>query len=155
AAGACSVGSRIHRDHGRAYKRGRDVRQPRRALAERFAMNDELNVAVYDSAFAAWLQRVFDEDLTRAEPITAESWARRPLTSRLHEFSRTRCGRLLKDPPPPRPSPKKREGARLDSILDGERLGEPPVRLQRIAEFLVARRVVRAREQERVARAGR
>lgn len=51
-----------------------------------FAMNDELNVAVYDPGFAAGLERVFQADVARARRVTYESWARRPLTSRLYEL---------------------------------------------------------------------
>lgn len=51
-----------------------------------FAMNDELNVAVYDPAFAAELERVFATDVANARRVTYESWARRPLTSRLYEL---------------------------------------------------------------------
>lgn len=51
-----------------------------------FAMNDELNVAVYDTAFAAELQRVFAADVARATRVTYEAWARRPFPSRLYEL---------------------------------------------------------------------
>lgn len=51
-----------------------------------FAMNDELNVAVYDTAFAAELERVFAADVARATRVTYETWARRPLLSRLYEL---------------------------------------------------------------------
>jgi cardiolipin synthase len=51
-----------------------------------FAMNDELNVAVYDPGFAAELERVFAADIASARRITYETWARRPLKSRLYEF---------------------------------------------------------------------
>ena len=58
-------------------------------------MNDELNVAVYDAAFAAKLERVFDEDLARATRITYESWGCRPLASRLYELISIPVGPLL------------------------------------------------------------
>jgi cardiolipin synthase len=51
-----------------------------------FAMNDELNVAVYDPGFAAELERVFAADIARATRVTYEAWTRRPLTSRLYEL---------------------------------------------------------------------
>lgn len=51
-----------------------------------FAMNEELNVAVYDPAFAARLQRVFDADVAQAHRVTYEAWAHRPLRGRLFEW---------------------------------------------------------------------
>lgn len=51
-----------------------------------FAMNDELNVAVYDAAFAAELERVFAADVALATRVTYEAWARRPFLSRVYEL---------------------------------------------------------------------
>jgi cardiolipin synthase len=51
-----------------------------------FALNDELNVAVYDADVAAALARTFAADLEVAERVTYEAWARRPLKGRLFEL---------------------------------------------------------------------
>src|SRR5262245_37651841 len=51
-----------------------------------FALNDEINLVVYDAAFARELQRVFDDDLTQSSRMTYENWQRRGVFSRLLEF---------------------------------------------------------------------
>ena len=51
-----------------------------------FAVNDELNVALYDAAVAGQLTRVFEEDLTRARRVTYESWKERGIQSKLLEL---------------------------------------------------------------------
>ena len=51
-----------------------------------FALNDELNVAVYDAGVASALGRAFAADLEVAERVTYEAWARRPLKGRLFEL---------------------------------------------------------------------
>ena len=50
-----------------------------------FAMNDELNVAVYDRGIAAALDRAFNADIAAARILTYEAWARRPLKGRVFE----------------------------------------------------------------------
>jgi cardiolipin synthase len=50
-----------------------------------FALNEELNVALYDPAVVARLTKVFQEDLARSSRITYEAWAARPLKSKLFE----------------------------------------------------------------------
>jgi len=50
-----------------------------------FRLNDELNLNVCDSAFAADLSRAFEDDLRRARPITFEAWRRRPFGEKLKE----------------------------------------------------------------------
>jgi cardiolipin synthase len=51
-----------------------------------FAMNDELNVAVYDEAFATELERVFAADVRHARPVTYATWKKRPWTGRFFEW---------------------------------------------------------------------
>ncbi|MCE3284684.1 MAG: cardiolipin synthase [Steroidobacteraceae bacterium] len=43
-----------------------------------FRLNDEANLNVYDPAFAAEIERVFEEDLARSRLVTYAAWARRP-----------------------------------------------------------------------------
>src|SRR5882672_9135443 len=42
-----------------------------------FALNEELNLVVYDQAVAERLERVFRDDLTRSKQVTYESWKSR------------------------------------------------------------------------------
>ena len=51
-----------------------------------FALNDEINLVVYDRAFARRLEGVFEEDLTRARPLTYEAWRHRGIVNRLLEL---------------------------------------------------------------------
>jgi cardiolipin synthase A/B len=51
-----------------------------------FALNDELNVAVYDAAVAARLQAVFERDLADARRVEYADWVNRGLTTRLQEL---------------------------------------------------------------------
>lgn len=51
-----------------------------------FAMNDELNVAVYDHAFAGQMERVFAEDIAHARRVTLEAWEQRPWKGRFFEW---------------------------------------------------------------------
>jgi cardiolipin synthase len=48
-------------------------------------LNDELNVAVFDAAFAARLTSDFQTDMTRAQKLELESWRSRPLHIRGRE----------------------------------------------------------------------
>jgi cardiolipin synthase len=50
-----------------------------------FRLNDEANLNVYDAAFAAHVERVFEADLARSREITFEAWARRPWREKLVE----------------------------------------------------------------------
>lgn len=50
-----------------------------------FRLNDEVNMNVYDPAFAASETKVFDDDLRHAERITLEAWRDRPLVEKLAE----------------------------------------------------------------------
>jgi cardiolipin synthase len=51
-----------------------------------FALNDEINLVVYDETVARHLERIFEEDLTRARRITYGAWRNRSIMSRLLEF---------------------------------------------------------------------
>jgi cardiolipin synthase len=51
-----------------------------------FALNDELNVAVYDAGFAARLERAFADDLEVSKRVTYESWRARGLAARFFEL---------------------------------------------------------------------
>jgi cardiolipin synthase len=51
-----------------------------------FALNEELNVAVYDAGVAQRLESVFGQDLSNSRPITYKDWSRRPLTNRFLEL---------------------------------------------------------------------
>jgi cardiolipin synthase A/B len=51
-----------------------------------FALNEELNVAVYDTGVAQRLESVFEQDLANARPVTYKEWSRRGLTNRFLEF---------------------------------------------------------------------
>jgi cardiolipin synthase len=51
-----------------------------------FGLNDEVNLAVFDEAFAARLADDFAHDLTQTEQITYEQWASRPLWRRAPEL---------------------------------------------------------------------
>jgi cardiolipin synthase A/B len=56
-----------------------------------FAHNDEVNLAVRDSAFAARLDEDFARDMTRSHRVSLEEWRRRPLRERASEL----LGRIL------------------------------------------------------------
>jgi cardiolipin synthase len=51
-----------------------------------FALNDELNVVVYDRGVAERLQAVFERDLLRARRVEYAEWAARGWHERLREF---------------------------------------------------------------------
>jgi cardiolipin synthase len=51
-----------------------------------FALNDELNVAVYDAGFAASIERAFTADVATAKRMTYEGWQARGLKARLYEL---------------------------------------------------------------------
>jgi cardiolipin synthase len=60
-----------------------------------FALNDELNLVVYDAAFARRLERVFADDLEYSTKVDHRSWSRRGLTDRLLELLATPLRPLL------------------------------------------------------------
>jgi cardiolipin synthase A/B len=51
-----------------------------------FAVNDELNLIVYDRAFAGRMERVFEEDVKTSRRVTYEAWKDRGITARLVEL---------------------------------------------------------------------
>ena len=48
-----------------------------------FQLNDEVNLALFDTALAARLERDFEADLHKSRPVELEDWQRRSLTERL------------------------------------------------------------------------
>ena len=51
-----------------------------------FALNDEINLVVYNQAVAQRLERVFKDDLTRSKPVTYDTWKDRGFVSRFLEM---------------------------------------------------------------------
>jgi cardiolipin synthase len=51
-----------------------------------FALNEELNLVIYDAAVARRLEKVFEEDLARSRPVTYQRWSDRGLVSRVLEL---------------------------------------------------------------------
>ena len=51
-----------------------------------FALNEELNLTVYDAALARRLEQIFTEDLRYARKITYEEWDKRPWRERFFEL---------------------------------------------------------------------
>jgi cardiolipin synthase len=51
-----------------------------------FALNQELNVTMYDATLARRLEDVFQEDLKHSKNITYEEWSSRSIFERLFEF---------------------------------------------------------------------
>jgi cardiolipin synthase len=51
-----------------------------------FALNEELNLAVYDRKFARRLEDIYKEDLRYSKKITYAAWAARPWRERFFEF---------------------------------------------------------------------
>ena len=51
-----------------------------------FALNQELNLTVYDAALARHLEAIFQEDLKHAKNITYEAWSSRGIFERLFEI---------------------------------------------------------------------
>jgi cardiolipin synthase len=51
-----------------------------------FALNDELNLVVYDAAVARRLEKVFADDLAHSVKVDYRSWRRRSLTDRFLEL---------------------------------------------------------------------
>lgn len=51
-----------------------------------FALNEELNVVVYDGNVARRLEEVFEQDLANSRPVTYRDWSRRSLASRFLEL---------------------------------------------------------------------
>jgi len=51
-----------------------------------FSLNEELNVAVYDTVTAQRLEKIFEQDLANSKQVTYKKWSRRGLPSRFLEF---------------------------------------------------------------------
>jgi cardiolipin synthase len=51
-----------------------------------FALNEELNLVIYDAAVARRLEQVFEKDLAQSRPVTYERWNNRGLVSRVLEL---------------------------------------------------------------------
>ncbi len=51
-----------------------------------FALNEELNLAVYDSAFAHRLEEIFNDDLKHAKQISYQEWDSRGFTEKFFEL---------------------------------------------------------------------
>ena len=51
-----------------------------------FALNDEANLNVMDTAFAAEQEKIFEQDRLNARQITLEMWRNRPRTERIKEW---------------------------------------------------------------------
>jgi len=50
------------------------------------AINEEINLVVYDAAFAGQLEKSFQEDLTHSKKLTYEAWNSRPLIDKILEL---------------------------------------------------------------------
>ena len=51
-----------------------------------FALNEELNLVIYDAAIARRLEQVFEKDVAQSRPVTYERWSNRGLLSRVLEL---------------------------------------------------------------------
>lgn len=51
-----------------------------------FAINDEINLVVYNGVVAQRLERIFQDDLTRSKQVTLEAWKDRGFVSRFLEI---------------------------------------------------------------------
>lgn len=58
-----------------------------------FALHEELNLVMYDRGVGERMERIFEDDLTRARRLTLQHWKRRPIRDRLIEV----LGRPLRD----------------------------------------------------------
>ena len=50
------------------------------------AINEEINLVVYDAGFAAQLEKTFQKDLQHAKKLTYEAWKSRPLNGKILEL---------------------------------------------------------------------
>jgi cardiolipin synthase len=50
-----------------------------------FALNEELNLTVYDARFASRLEQIFEDDLKHASPVTYRKWSARGILDRMFE----------------------------------------------------------------------
>ena len=51
-----------------------------------FALNEELNLVIYDATVARRLEQVFEKDLAQSRPVTYAGWNNRGLLSRVLEL---------------------------------------------------------------------
>lgn len=51
-----------------------------------FALNEELNLTLYDPSLARQLEKIFAEDLKHARKITYEEWQSRPIKEKFLEL---------------------------------------------------------------------
>ena len=51
-----------------------------------FHLNEEINLFVYDNAFAGLMKQRYERDLQKSRPYTAAMWKARPLTKRVTEW---------------------------------------------------------------------
>jgi len=51
-----------------------------------FALNEELNITVYDRALAQRLEQIFYEDLKHSRKVSYEQWQSRGLVERFFEL---------------------------------------------------------------------
>jgi cardiolipin synthase len=51
-----------------------------------FHLNEEINLFVYDAAFAGLMRERFEHDLQKCRPYTIDMWKARPLKQRLSEW---------------------------------------------------------------------
>ena len=54
-----------------------------------FALNEEINLVVYDAAIAGALEKAFQEDLKHSKKLTYEAWKSRPLKEKFLEIFTT------------------------------------------------------------------
>jgi cardiolipin synthase len=57
-----------------------------------FALNQEINLTVYDSGIAHRLEEIFQEDLKYSQNITYEQWRSRSIFERFFELSHSPSG---------------------------------------------------------------
>lgn len=50
-----------------------------------FALNEELNVVIYDRSVVGQFEAVFRDDLAHARQVTLDEWQRRGLSTKLFE----------------------------------------------------------------------
>ena len=60
-----------------------------------FLHNSELNVMVFDLAFAAAMEDAFSEDLKSSKPVSLQQWSERPVAERIKEWLASRFGYWL------------------------------------------------------------
>jgi cardiolipin synthase len=51
-----------------------------------FALNEEVNVAIYDTATAQKLEQIFQQDLSNSREVAYKDWKNRGFTSRVLEL---------------------------------------------------------------------